>query len=83
MAVPTTITPAAAQVVLEIEDNVSGITSRQAGVWFGTVVLVGSGVTLYSVGDIVLAWNGATFNEGAYRYVVTADTNILLTYAPP
>jgi len=49
----------------------------------GTVVLVGSGVTLYSVGDIVLAWNGATFNEGAYRYVVTADTNILLTYAPP
>lgn len=83
MPIPTTITPTALQVIFEIEDSVTGLMSRAPDVWFGTVVLIGSGVTGFSVGDIVLGTTKIVFQEGAYRYVTADEANVFLTYIPP
>lgn len=83
MPIPTTITPTALQVIFEIEDSVNGLMSKSPDVWFGTVVLIGSGVTVFSVGDIVLGTTKIVFQEGVYKYVTAEEGNVFLTYIPP
>ena len=82
--IPTTITPKATGVVIQMESNtVNAIKMQSAGDSFGTVVLIGSAVTLYAVNDIVGMKNCRLFSETPNTYAISDESDVLFIYTTP
>lgn len=82
MPAPTGVSIEGTMVIAELEDTVNEIRSRDTAVTFGTIVLRGSGATVYADGDIVLAKECNIFQSEGLNYAIFLEANILLLYTP-
>lgn len=84
MPAPAGVSITGTMVILELSDSVRELNQFFSNsVFFGEIVLRGSGATTYADGDIVLAKECTTFQDvNGVRYAACLEENILLLYTP-